>query len=463
MNKLIASGLFAAAVTMTQVGFADTGKGASIEERVRALEEELAELRAVTERQGPPRDNAFTAFWKDGLKFETAEKDFALAINGRIMADYWWIDDNARGIDLTGIDSGVGFRRARLEMGGTIYRDVIYKAVYDFADGKFKDVLVGLKNVPFVQKVMAGHYKVPMSLEEQTSSKYITFMERSAVVNAFSPGRRMGGGIEMEEIFGVENTTFSAMVYRPGAEIEFNKNFVGEGDYAFGARGTWAYVQDKTHLFHLGGSVAYENLSQRGTKTEVQFRARPGIGFIKNRPADTGKLAADDVLRFGAEAAWVHGPFSLQGEFMAALTNDASGTLPADALHDGHHWGSYVQASYFLTGESRPYKKGKFGRVTPKKNFSLSEGTWGAFEIAQRFEYLDLDVDNVVDTGNTVRRGGEMYGLTSGLNWYLNPNTRVMVNYSYYNLDDRSDRNVGSANRDHADMHVLGTRFQIDF
>ena len=77
----------------------------------------------------------------------------------------------------------------------------------------------------------------------------------------------------------------------------------------------------------------------------------------------------------------------------------------------------YGQVSYFLTGESRSYKNSLsgFGRVNPKNNYG--ENGWGAFEVAARFSAIDMEED------------GSLEDITIGLNWYLNPNTRIMFNY----------------------------------
>lgn len=48
---------------------------------------------------------------------------------------------------------------------------------------------MGLKFEPL--KVQVGNFKEPMMLEEWTSSKYITFMERG-LNNVFFPGRNVG-------------------------------------------------------------------------------------------------------------------------------------------------------------------------------------------------------------------------------------------------------------------------------
>ena len=77
----------------------------------------------------------------------------------------------------------------------------------------------------------------------------------------------------------------------------------------------------------------------------------------------------------------------------------------------------YGQVSYFLTGENRPYKNSLagFGRVKPNNNYG--ENGWGALEIAVRFSAIDF------------KENGSLEDITFGLNWYLNPNTRMMFNY----------------------------------
>jgi len=130
------------------------------------------------------------------------------------------------------------------------------------------------------------------------------------------------------------------------------------------------------------------------------------------------------------------GPFSLQGEYIhSAVDSEQAG--------DPDFSGFYAYASYFLTGEHRPYKNtaGKFSRVKPKKNFGA--GGPGAWELAARYSHLDLNDEDI--------EGGELDDITVGLNWYLNPNTRIMWNYVHTDLDG-----VGDAD-------AFQMRAQVDF
>jgi phosphate-selective porin OprO/OprP len=130
---------------------------------------------------------------------------------------------------------------------------------------------------------------------------------------------------------------------------------------------------------------------------------------------------------------------------------------------DVDFWGVYVEASWFLTGEHKNYElgKGRFGRVKPKANFDPADGGWGAWEIAARYSYLDLDDRNI--------EGGVLWDVTAGLNWYLYPNFRWMLNYVHgdvrqrgvYVFDD-DDVLLGRVGIS-GGADIIQTRFQVDF
>ena len=121
----------------------------------------------------------------------------------------------------------------------------------------------------------------------------------------------------------------------------------------------------------------------------------------------------------------VRGPLSVQSEYMLVpVQSMTDGTLYFNAF--------YLTASYFLTGEHRPYRKdqGTFDRVQPRRDFIRYAGQPqekcyelgpGAWEIAVRASQLDLNDATV--------NGGRLTDLTLGLNWYLNPYLRVTTNY----------------------------------
>jgi len=377
--------------------------------------------------------SVFKVYWKDGLRFDTADKAFRLKLGGRIYNDWAWFDQDKSIKNLVGKDdNGTEFRSARLYAAGEIYQRAVFKAEYDFEDGdsSFKDVYVGLVDLPFVGMARVGHFKEPFSLEELTSSRFITFMER-ALPNALVPGRNTGFGIN--NAFLDDHLTF-------GAGVFYDSNDFGEstGDnYQFTARVTglpWAPADDQ--FLHIGGSVRVGDPDDNS----LSFSERPE-SHLANNYVDTGTFTnAQSQVRWGIEAATVCGPFSVQGEYIATNVDRNGGLSNADFS------GWYVFASWFITGEHRAYKRADaaFDRIKPKSNFLIDHGT-GAVELALRYSTLSLADGGI--------QGGELSDITAGLNWYLNPNMRVMSNYVHADLQDL---NVG-------DTNLFEMRFQVDF
>lgn len=330
---------------------------------------------------------------KGGLKVETDDGNFMFRAGGRIHLDAAFHDD-----DTSDLKDGTKFRRARLFVDGVINKDWLFKAQYDFAENS-----VGTKDLYIKYKpwgVTLGQFKQPLSLEELTSSNYITFIERASI-NNLATSRRIGLGYNT----GSDNYSFAASVY--GRDV--GDSTTDDEGFGIGGRLTFAPWASESSALHLGVAAAMEN-PQLGDDS-ARFRARPEANVDGSRLIDTGSIAdVDDITKYGLEAALVQGPFSLQAEYLAASVARKNGNPDAD--FDGY----YVFGSWFLTGESRPYdaKKGAFGRVKP----SAKSGAW---ELAARYSSLDL-TDGAID-------GGEMDNWTVGVNYYMNANARLMFNY----------------------------------
>jgi len=388
-------------------------------------------------------DTTLRLYWKDGLRMETSDKQFKFKIGGRIMNDWAWFDvddeiDNVAGEN----EDGTEFRRARLYFAGEIYENVIFKAQYDFAGGDtdFSDVYIGLKKLGPLGTFRVGHMFEPVGLEELTSSKYITFMERS-LTSVFIPGRNTG--------FQLNNTCADGkMTWAVGAFHDTDDFGDSDGDnWNISTRLTGTPLVTDDALVHLGFSYRYGVPDD----TELRLRQRPSA-HMATRWVDTQDagvdMAIDTTNTFGGEVAAVVGPASFQAEYFNMVTESGSGA----AVDDPNFQGFYVMGSVFVTGESRGYdaKHGTFDRVHPHSNFGLDNGP-GAIELALRFASIDL-----TDSGAA---GGEMWDLTAGVNWYLNPNTRVMLNYVHAEVDDRGT----GGGLDSAEGDIFQTRFQIDF
>ncbi len=388
-------------------------------------------------------------------KKKAAEK-FSVSVDGRVYVDSVFFGQSAGSVAAFGdAQDTVQFRTARLGAQGSGFDVFDYKIEVDFAgrdstndqSTAFKDVYLGINDLPFLGRVQIGHYKEPISLEELTSSRYITFMERS-LLNVFAPQRNVG--IAAYRFSENERFTFAFGGFRT---IGDKPPYVADDDggYAFTMRGTYLPWYDEATngrgLLHLGLGYSYRDVDDPNQR--VRTRAETNVGpYI----LDTGVIAGvEDYQLLNPEIAFVYGPFSVQAEYIAAFYNRA--------VNDADFHAAYVQTSYFLTGEHRPYdrKKGVFTRVKPFENFfrvrtcdgNIEMGK-GAWELAYRYSWLDLDdADAQVFGGNSSDH-------TVGVNWYLNPYTRLMFNYVYAQVSPAN-------NSADTDLSVFQMRAQFDF
>ncbi len=382
----------------------------SAEKRLDAIEMRLEELPS---EEGSGVESPFL----ESIKTLVKSEDMEIKWGGRLHFDTVFIDEDRNypgdGEDFT------EFRRARLYAEGKLYEAVDFKAEYDIAGEEnnqtdFTDVFVGVKTS--IGRVQAGHFKQPFGLEQLTSSNFRTFMEVSMPDEALAPSR--DSGIMMADLVG-ENTNWALGAFRRTNDIGFDS---GDGEYAVTGRLAHAFTGDDGDVLHLGLAA-----SERAGLPDERFRTRPEF-HQSTRVVDTGVVMTEGASLYGGEVAWVHGPLSIQGEYMTASLDSATDSV--FAAQDADLSGFYAFISWFLTGESRTYKvKGaKFDRVKPQENYTGS-GLGGAWEVALRYSEVDFNDGPFDQDANNI---------TAGLNWYLNPNARIMFNVVKSNVEDDS-------------------------
>ena len=431
-----------------------------LEAQMRAMQAQMKELQrqvqeaksAAASAQGGSSENLdLKVKWKGAPELSSSDGKFKFKVRGRLNVDYNGIDQDE---PITGDPdvSAVELRRARIGVEGVVFYDVAYKFEVDFAgDGTaVKDAYLEYTGLPV--DITVGNFKPYNSLEELMSANYITFMERAAFVEAFELDRLIGAGLSYDHN---KHWTLAAGVFATTPESD-QVTFYEDGT-TFSSRVTVAPINEERRVVHLGASVRHRDAAGNPrdgiAENLFRYRARGADLHLADRFIATPFIGEADTF-WGLEGAIVLGSFSIQSEYSQNKVDVASSIANVSPTYDG--W--YVDASYFLTGETRPYSDGVFGRVKVNNPVFGGSGGWGAWQIAGRYDVLDLsDQAAAITAGGVVDCAacGEQKTWLVGVNWYLNDYTRLMLNVNQSEIE-------GGVN-DGAEITGVGMRAQIDW
>jgi phosphate-selective porin OprO/OprP len=207
-----------------------------------------------------------------------------------------------------------------------------------------------------------------------------------------------------------------------------------------GAAGSWGRVDEQT-------PGAFKTIADTGNF--FAYRLAEG-GFV----AVTGE---GDRVRWSPQAYWYAGPVGLLGEYVVSEQEwhrdftAAPGTpsLKSDLRHSA--W--QVAVSVALTGENASYKG-----LIPSSPFDPFEGTWGALELAGRYNEIDFDSDSFPVFANPDLSADRAQGWTVGVNWYLNRWIKVMANFDHTWFEGGR-----AAGRDRESEDTILTRLQLSY
>jgi phosphate-selective porin OprO/OprP len=389
-------------------------------------------------------------YWKDGFRIDSPKKNLTFKINGKILVDAGNIDADDElqraFLDLDG--TNIDFRELSVALYGKIYDAVDFKVDVKFANTRdVQDVWIRYLKNTHLKHIKIGHMKEPFSLEDLTGIAHISFMERALPVNAFGFGRNIG--IRYDSLEPDKRINWGAGIFWNTGSLSTvgdARNQIGEAngfDLTTRVFGVPVYDENGKRMLHVGLGYSHGFRDEADLDNPMNFRARPESRLTDDRLVDTGSIPGTGRDTVNAELAMVFGPLSFQGQYFYVSTD-------SDAAGDPDFWGYYAFLSWFLTGEHRKYNRsiGVFAGVEPQSSFHPTKGEWGAWEVALRHSYIDLNDGNI--------RGGRESNFTTGLNWYHNKNVRLMFNYIHAYVEDRASPPVenGRAN-------IFQTRFQF--
>ncbi|HEX8225115.1 MAG TPA: porin [Allosphingosinicella sp.] len=418
---------------------------AAMRAEIAALRAEVAELKSARNAPAPvatasaPGAEASAAAPKGGggITF----KPF-----GRLQYDAGWVESPS-GVNDRGLGFGNEARRARIGAEGSIPGGFGYKIEVDFANNEVEitDAFLSYKaSKPL--SVTLGQHNNFQSMEELTSSRFISFLERAAFTDAFNFERRIG----LSATWTKGDLIAQGGVFTDNIEdLADAQDAVGLGDENDAAsvdgRLVYAPKVGRTQL-HLGASAHWrDNGDTAASGPATRYRQRPFVHTSNTRFLATPNLRVGAETNYGIEAALVRGPFHAVAE---------AHWLSADTLTPGlspTFFGGYAEIGWFLTGESRGYKAGRWDRTKVRR--PVGDGGAGALQINLRYDHLDLTDGGIV--------GGRQRGYEASLVWIAQDHVRFLLNYGHLRYDDSAIAAAGG-DRDYG-IDVFGARAQVDF
>jgi phosphate-selective porin OprO/OprP len=410
---------------------------------------------------------------KDTKKPDTKKGWSSPKISGRIFLDSYTLDQSENSeAGFGNIQNKGGIREMQFSITGNGFDSFDYKLELSLSPNggrvQFVDNWIGVKNLPLLGYVRAGHFKPETGLAYPTSALHTSLSEFLTPSSTFGFGRRFG--VASEHLFARDRIRLFYGIFQ-GSAINIDR-FVQRDDQGqvFNIRLSAApyFAEGGRYVLHFGGHYSYVS-SQNDTQS---LNLNLGGNSWYNTLLATGTFASNNHHRAGAEIAYQAGPFSIQSEAYVAKYA-AYGTSTEDKTATG----AYVELKYFLTGEHRVYNlaSGTFGAAKVKHNFhpfkngefNLIDG-FGAWQAVVQYSYLDLEdwrAGNAAGfpnaypptTGNAdIRRGGHEHDLTFGMNWFWTSNIRWIFEYTH------SQRNAGS-DRLSSYEDIFGTSLRLHF
>ena len=345
---------------------------------------------------------------KGGFEAKTTDDQFSFKIGGRIQIQADTFEDTMNLIEHDG-DRGdnLYFRRARIYLKGTMYEHWGYKIQFNLVDsgsggGTVEDLYIRWQRYNMAKITVGKHYE-PLSLQELTSSKWVTAVERAAINDFFAEGRNVGISLQgANKLWG-----YGVGIYDNGGQFSDS----GEQKWAYTGRFFGSPINSERALLHVG--LGYTARDARDV--EDAFDGTTVTQGIKR--GDEVQVSVDEIRSQTIAVAEIAGKIGL---FHGAAEYHRRDTDAEGNGKDASTNGYYVQGGWFITGESRPYKKGTWQKVKPNNK------RLGAWEVYLRYEGLNFD-----DDGINPENRNKANITTVGANWYPNEILRISANYVY--------------------------------
>ncbi len=390
-----------------------------------------------------------------GLKISSPDGKKTIQLTGRLHWDLGAYSDIKADNPL---ESGANLRRGRLGVKGT-FNGFSYSFIIDLggsanSDSGAKIDEAGIYYAPSKSlKFGFGKMKLPVTFEESISANDISFIERSSPIDMFTD-RTLGPSAVNAQMWVYGSNYLVETAIHVRGDTKTSGESGGNEDLGFTGRAAFAPIKTKAHTLHIGG---WADRSE-GATNEARWGYRSEFNVAGGRPLYGDTVAPlDSMLHWGAELAYLSGPFWAQAEYIRGKFDRQGIAKDFDA--DG--W--YAQIGYVIGG-AKHYNMKKGAWSAPKVANPFPGKGAGLFELALRYSVTNLGDPSMdcttykftlingecvpddpttnmaiqaptlvaysseLSAAESTRHSGKMENITAGLNWYLSNNSRLMFN-----------------------------------
>ena len=316
---------------------------------------------------------------QDGiLVFQNKNANYKMWFDVRLQADAAVFFDKPGYADKIG--NGMSLRRTRFAVKAQLDKNWYGELDTDWTSGtpELKDAYVAFTGVPGLE-IKAGNFKENFSIQRNTTSRYLMFMER-AMVTYLAPSRHLG----INARYSHDWFWASAGVFGPELSSSEEQTYMEDGNKDYGYNEGLSYTgklvfrplhKSKTSSLHIGGAVSYRDPKLTSTDGYYigRYSSRNSTSINRKKYLDT-----DDVKGLDHELAWT---VELAGHWKqlrwetAYIARGMYLDQSVNPLPTQWAEGWYAQASWLLFGGTQNYDEdgAKYTRTT-------SEHKWGNLE-----------------------------------------------------------------------------------
>jgi len=431
-----------------------------------------------------------------------------LNIDGRYFSsfdDTANLTNNVAGTSAYNSADGFLTRKIRPYFEGTLNGIYDFRFQPEFAGGRtiVLDTYIAARFKPWAV-ITVGKFKNPVGLERLQTEQYNKFIELG-FPSSLVPNRDIGLQFSGAVANGVVNYAlgiFNGAIDGNGAESNPTPDTDTDNKHEFAVR-LFALPFSNSNNFYLRGlgigiaatsgtkngnaDISTRGTAFSGTTQVVSFAttntwlpsyrtaAQQTLFSYRGDNADTLTLneasyAHGQQTRLMPQAYYYYGGLGVIAEYVESkqeVSRHTSATATRSDTVKNKAW--QVAATYFFTGEEAAYNS-----ATPRNNFAIGQEGIGAWEIAVRYQKLNIDDSAFAGTGtatdsfaNPATAVSAATGYSLAVNWYLNQNVRWTLEYDRTQFQGGAGvAATSTANAiitDRKDESAIVTRFAVGF